>query len=235
MCASKDKCFNEFIQLRRTANFNLHYSSKEINKMSDMINSYAKNNSCFPKNSKVMRSQFIRWGFRDINSKIIEKTFPDIKYIYLIRKNFYDIVVSDYMAHEMNKWTIQNKSNFNKICNMKIKFNQIKALNVFDNLYYECIENNWTNYLEGKEEKYIKINFKELTTDTKNTVKKIFEFLKLGLCPSNKEIDNLINSYPNYINRKAKPVETIEFKKQIKELIKTKRTKQFDIIEQKIL
>jgi len=142
MNLSNDQDLNKFAHLLRTENLNTYYNSKEIKKMRNILMPYIEKTRDLPICSKVPRSQFIRFGFNDKDSDIIEKFLPNIKYIHLIRENFYDLVVSDYIAHEFQRWTIKKQSDNDRLHNIKIQFNPQKALHVFDNLYYECIENN---------------------------------------------------------------------------------------------
>lgn len=111
------------------------------------------------------------------NSDYVNKLFPDIKYIHLVR-NAIDHAVSLYIARSTKKYHIYTQEDLSAYMNMDISVNQSRLLEAYkDALEYR---NSWKWFLKG-DEKIIEVEYEDLILDPSKVLKNIGSFLELDL------------------------------------------------------
>lgn len=107
-------------------------------------------------------------------SNIIMECFPNSKLIFLIRDGR-DVVDSIMDAHEPNSWNKDNPiTKFEPLKNYDMRW---AAIENHSKEWKRIIEAIWTSYLKHKKELKLIVKYEDLLVNTKNELKKIYQFL----------------------------------------------------------
>jgi len=168
--------------------------------------------NCYPLFCKAIRRHFL--SCHD-DKEVIEKKIPEIKYIWLHRKDNYERAISLYFSIISNIWTTNSKNKKNEFLlnknKNKIKFNEKLALACYSEAASEY-HNNWKSFLSKR--KYLYVDYDLFINDIENQFNSILNYLELK-----SKFKIKIDSIP------MKRQETDEFVFKLKEIVNKNKNK----------
>lgn len=127
---------------------------------------------------KIIRSHFENSGLNDSDRDKIEKSIPELGYLWLWRNCPYERAASMYCAEQLGVWRSCKASEAERYINTQVSLDEYKLLSCLKRAKAELI-NNWHGYFTNRD--VLRVYYEELRDDPYKIIDHISEKLNMKI------------------------------------------------------
>jgi LPS sulfotransferase NodH len=159
---------------------------------------------------KILMEQYQYYLLKMSDRALIEELIPDLKYIWLERRDIIARTVSAYLFFKSRVDHVCTQKAYNEYMSRAVEVDEKGLLDVYKNHVKRC---DWSEFLSGTD--YLKVDYEDLIVQPEVEMKRCIEFLDIPI--GAEEIAWIVANQPKF---KTERPESIEWQRKLKQMLR---------------